>query len=53
MRPIWIDVPVDIQGSIINTNELKSYFDSDLYREDKKNIDTIDINDIYEIIELI
>ena len=36
MRPRWIDVPVDIQGSIIDTNELKSYFDSDLYIEDKK-----------------
>ena len=25
MGPIWNDVPVDIQGSIIDTNELKSY----------------------------
>lgn len=54
MGPVWIDVPVDIQGSIIDTDELKSYFDSDLYNEDKKNIpDVIDDNDIYEIIKLI
>lgn len=52
--PVWIDVPVDIQGSIIDTDELKSYFDSELYIEDKKNIpDTINDSDIYELIELI
>lgn len=54
MGPVWIDIPVDIQGSTIDTDDLKSYFDSDTYIEDKKLIpDEIKLDDIYEIIELI
>ena len=54
MGPVWIDIPVDIQSALIDPTELRDYYDSKDFIEDKKNIpDAVFDADIYEVIDLI
>jgi len=49
--PVWIDVPLDVQGAIIETDDLKHFDSSELKRDYEENIDNQDINDIVSILK--
>ena len=54
MGPVWLDVPVNFQGAIIETNDLKSYFGSKEEREDKKLLPPkFDLKYIKKVIDMI
>ena len=54
MGPAWIDVPVNFQGTMIETSNLKSYFGSSKQKSDDKILPPkVKENDIKKIISLI
>ena len=48
--PVWIDIPLNYQGSIIETDDLKGY---DPKEDEAVEVPTVDVNDVREIIEKI
>ena len=54
MGPTWIDVPVNFQGEMIDTNKLKSYFGTSIEKSDDKILpQKVKESDIKKIISLI
>ena len=54
MGPVWIDVPVNIQGEIIDTDKLKSYDKTSAKKIDDKLLPPkVKVSDIEKIISLI
>ena len=52
--PVWIDIPVNFQGMLIEPNKLKSYFVSQSFKKDNSSFPaSINENDIKKIISLI
>lgn len=44
--PVWIDIPLDIQGATIDTDNLKHFDESEIIKEYAEIIDDEDINEI-------
>ncbi len=54
MGPVWLDIPVDFQGEIIDTEKLKPYYGTMSKKEDDKLLPKkVKINDIKKVISLI
>lgn len=55
MGPVWIDIPVDFQAAIIDTDELSSYIGSVDYKNDIEQNTPIPLDDntVNEVIKLI
>lgn len=44
--PVWIDIPLDVQGATIDTDNLKHFDESEIIKEYVEIIDDEDINEI-------
>ena len=54
MGPVWLDVPVDFQGTIIDTSKLKSYFGTSEQNKDDAIIPAkVKMSDIEKIVSMI
>ena len=55
MGPVWIDIPVDFQAAIIDTDNLKSYIGTKENSEDISNNEVADFNDkkIKEVLDIL
>lgn len=49
--PVWIDVPLDVQGAIIDTDNLKHFDSNELKKDYKENADEKDIDDVISILK--
>ncbi len=49
--PVWIDIPLDVQGAIIDTNNLKHFSVEELTKDYKEVVDSNDIDAIIKILE--
>lgn len=48
--PVWIDIPLDVQGAIIDTDNLKHFDVEELSKDYKEDINDSDIDEIIEIL---
>ncbi|MCI0500417.1 MAG: thiamine pyrophosphate-binding protein [Epsilonproteobacteria bacterium] len=48
--PVWIDIPLDVQGAIIDTDNLKHFDIEELTKEYKENMNDADIDEIIELL---
>ena len=54
MGPVWLDVPVNFQGEIIDTSKLKSYFGTSIQKKDDKVLPPkVKVSDIEKIVTMI
>lgn len=49
MGPVWIDIPLDVQGSVIDENSLIGF--EDIYKNDNKNERISEINKTIELLK--
>lgn len=48
--PVWIDIPLDVQGAIIDTHNLKHFNSDELIKDYKEELCDIEINEIVDIL---
>ena len=48
--PVWIDIPLDVQGAIIDTDNLKHFNSDELIKDYKEDISDYEINEIVEVL---
>ena len=54
MGPVWLDIPVNIQGEIVDSNNLKSYYNTNEQKKDDKILPSkISVKDIDKVISYI
>ena len=44
--PVWLDIPLDVQGAIIDTDNLKHFNSDELIKDYKEDISDYEINEI-------
>ena len=54
MGPVWLDIPVNIQGEIVDSNNLKSYYNTNEQKKDDKILPPkVSVKDIDKVISYI